>query len=91
MATTLPAAKAERVLRTAIGTLLRDVEGNPVAAIQAYWLAMADLDILVTPHGVAEVIVDHQCARGDYAGCSSELEMAYTEYVGWATEALGAA
>jgi hypothetical protein len=42
------------------------------------------LDLLIECGGstwaVAETQVDADVARGEYEGCSSELEMAFTEY-----------
>lgn len=69
--------------------LVANVDQDPTAAIEAYWLAMADLGVEVHPDGIAEVIVDAQCARGDYQGCSSELEQAYCDYRAQAARALG--
>lgn len=70
-------------------SLVRDVDTDPEHAIEVFILDLMDLDIEPDARAVAETIVDFQCSRGDYAGCSSELEMAYVEYMNWAHRALG--
>lgn len=70
-------------------TLVAGVDQDPKAAIEAYWLDCASYGHEVTPGEIAEVIVDHQCARGDYQGCSSELEQAYCDYQAQAARVLG--
>ena len=73
----------------AANALMSLIDKDPVVAIQEFWMANADLGIDLDARSIAEVIVDHQCARGDYDGCSPELEMAFSEYEGWATQAIG--
>lgn len=41
------------------------------------------------PYAVAESLVDDECSRGLYEGCSPELEMAFTDYQSQAARVLG--
>lgn len=36
---------------------------------------------MVDPYMVAESFCDEECARGDYDGCSPELELAFSQYM----------
>lgn len=42
-------------------------------------------------HAVAETLCDGEVARGEYEGCSSDLELAFAEYQGRAERLLAAA
>lgn len=84
---------AEDAMEQARLALIRDIDhptDGGTAAVKSY---MEKLDAIgfpfaLDPHDVAEIIVDAQCARGDYEGCSPELESAYSHYRAFAEKAL---
>lgn len=41
-----------------------------------------------TPHDVAMELIDDDVSRGEYEGCSSELELAASEYIAIAEKIL---
>lgn len=53
---------------------LNDYDRDPVQAIQEFWMNAADEGRDVGLDEIVEAVVDGQCARGDYEGCSPELE-----------------
>lgn len=53
--------------------------------IEAVWLEM---DGDVTPMDIAMALIDEDVSRGEYEGCSVELELAASEYAG-AAERMG--
>lgn len=65
-----------------------DYDRDPVQAIQEAWMDFADADVDVTAEGIAEMVVDAHCARGDYDGCSPELEQDYEDALAHARRAL---
>lgn len=63
---------------------------DPVAAIQEFWLDLAENDHDLSADELAEAVIDGRVARGDYEGCSTEMEIDYSEAVGWYARALAA-
>ena len=45
-------------------------------------------DVEISADQVADVMVDQDVSKGEYEGCSTELEMAYAEYERIAKEVL---
>lgn len=70
---------------------LNDYDRDPVQAIQEFWMNAADEGRDVGLDEIVEAVVDGQCARGDYEGCSPELEAAFEAAQGYARRALGVA
>ena len=66
---------------------INDYDRDPVQAIQEYFMNAADEDYEITAEMVAETVVDQHCARGDFEGCSSELEQDHQDAVAWAKQA----
>jgi hypothetical protein len=47
-------------------------------------------DCACDARGVAEILIDEDVSSGDYEGCSTELELAFTEYERIAEDVLAA-
>lgn len=52
-------------------------DADPVDAALQYWEDCANSGVDLRPDMLAEAVVDARCARGDYEGCSPELEYDY--------------
>lgn len=49
--------------------------------VEAYVLACYDHGFEPSPDEVAAGLVDEDVAAGEYEGCSTDLDLAYTEYL----------
>ena len=61
---------------------------DPKVRIMEIWMDEADHDVDLSAEDIAMAMIDQDVSRGEYEGCSTELELAFTEYVSMAKAVL---
>lgn len=68
---------------------LATYDRDPVLAIQEFWMDLAENDHDLSADELAEAVVDGRVARGDYEGCSTELELDHAQALAFYAAAVG--